>query len=314
MSYHVFFSFSSGLNGPILVPAGTLRVCQEHVARVERVLGFKATKYLDNPAHWTSTKPTTKVDDKTYCKVVEGHNEWVRWLYEMLGTWKKATPAEPPKGMWERQNWRDGEWDLVTFGHKEFPPPDTLTPEDAQTFWHGLVELDVPPARWTREHYVDRMEHIYAVMRGREHEGVTFNAKQALSPKQASAVVGLFAEFLDANDCRLDVPNGHDYLASSYDGGYDWCERCGPVHPDAGGCRKKACPLVEEFDEGHPDGPRQWVLKDKATKTYLGRTLGEWPTKIGKRVLHFLEREAADKHRKQYTQRALVLVPVRVIR
>ena len=39
MSYHVFFALSTGLKNPILVPQGTLKVCQDHVARVERVLG-----------------------------------------------------------------------------------------------------------------------------------------------------------------------------------------------------------------------------------------------------------------------------------
>ena len=105
----------------------------------------------------------------------------------------------------------------------------------------------MPPERWTDDYFRDRMEHLYEVMRGRESEGVTFDAKP-LTEKQAASIIRIFDQFLDPCDLRLDVPNGRDYLASSSDGGYDWCEKCGPmVWDDVGDCRKRGCPLLKEL-------------------------------------------------------------------
>lgn len=88
---------------------------------------------------------------------------------------------------------------------------------------------------------------LYEVMRGRKSEGVTFDEK-ALTPKQTAKVIILFSEFLDHHDIRLDVPNGRDQLASSTDGGYDWCEKCGAMDPDdVPDCRKRGCPLRKEL-------------------------------------------------------------------
>lgn len=227
MSFHVFFSFSTGLAETLTVPKGTKATFLSHVEEVETTLGLKRETFGEGEEariawnHWDDNwkRGFPDVDDKALCETVRQHNEWVRWVYGRFAAWSKAPVA-------------DGE---------------TLTPDDAKTFWHGLSTLSVDPARWTREYYIDRMEHMYEVMRGREHEGVTFDEK-ALTQKQCSAVIRLFENFLDSNDCRLDVPNGRDYLASSYDGGYDWCEKCGPVHPDdIGACRKRKCPLASEL-------------------------------------------------------------------
>lgn len=67
-------------------------------------------------------------------------------------------------------------------------------------------------------------------------------------------MINLFAEFLDKHDLRLDCPNGHDTLKSSYDGGYTWCEKCGPVDENdlnfqAAHCPKRGCPIKADF--GH---------------------------------------------------------------
>jgi hypothetical protein len=62
---------------------------------------------------------------------------------------------------------------------------------------------------------------------------------------------------------RLDVPqrpgrkfDGMDYLASSSDGGYEWCSGdhgtgCfKPIHPDhVCECKRKKCPLREERED-----------------------------------------------------------------
>lgn len=179
MSFHVFFSFSSGLSHPMQAPKGTKA----------RIL----------------------------CRTVSTHNLFVRRLYEDLALWAETPPA-------------DGE---------------TLTEADAAEFWHGLHELSVRQDRWTREYFRERMEHLYEVMRGRESEGVSFDAK-ALTPAQAAAVVRIFDCYLDNYAMCLDVPHGHDHLASSYDGGYDWCGMCGrPMIFDeaVATCRRRKCEL-----------------------------------------------------------------------
>jgi hypothetical protein len=90
------------------------------------------------------------------------------------------------------------------------------------------------------------MEHLYEVMRGRESNGVTFDVKP-LTEKQAAQVINLFSEFLDPDDLRLNVPDGRDYLASSADGGYEWCDKCfKPIAEDDTSCRRRKCPLREE--------------------------------------------------------------------
>lgn len=219
MSFHTFFDLASGLSGPLTVPKGTLAGIFQHVSEVESTFGLEAEQYRDNPPHWKTTKPTKAVSDQIYCNTASRHNTWVRQLYHSFGEWSKS-PVD---------------------GGEE------LTPEDAQKFWHALTGIDVPPGRWTGDYYRERMEHLYEVMRGRASEGVTFDAK-ALTPKQAAAVIRIFDQFLDPADLRLEVPNGHDFLAASSDGGYEWCEKCGPmIREDVPDCAKRRCPLRAEL-------------------------------------------------------------------
>ena len=231
MSYHVFFGFSSGLAKPIRVPIGTKQEIIEHVEEVERVLGLKRTQYEKNPIHWDYfvsqfMNGFPGVDDEVLCKTVSDHNAWVRGIYRDFAEWSK-TPFKSSKG-------HKGEW---------------ITPKDAEKFWHGFQILGVGSSRWTGDYYTERMESLYEVMRGRKSEGCTFDAKP-LTEKQAAAVINIFSPFLDHDDRRLDVPNGYDYLASSYDGGYDWCEKCGAMRPeDADACRKRKCPIRAERGE-----------------------------------------------------------------
>lgn len=225
MSYSAFFDFSLGLAKSLKVPAGTKKAILEHVEDVERILGLKRTKYGDNPTHWDYFDPEYRsgfpsVDDETLCETVQYHNTWVRGLYRDFGEWAEK-PFKASKGK----------------------RAETISIKDAQKFWHALTELSVGPSRWTPDYYIAQMEHLYEVMRGRTSQGVTLSAK-ALTEKQAAAVINIFSPFLDSDDRRLDVPNGYDYLASSYDGGYTWCEKCGPMHPHyADGCRKRKCPI-----------------------------------------------------------------------
>jgi len=219
MSYHTFFAFVAGLKDPMQAPPGTLQKIRDHVAHVEETLGYQTEQYLDNPKQWRTTNPAAGVTDEVFCEVADDHNRFVRWFYNRLSEWHFNPPA-------------DG---------------DTITPEDAATFWHGLQLIDVPAERWTKEYYRARMETLYEVMRGRECDGITFDTK-ALTPRQAAGVIILFSEFLDHDDIRLDVPVDCDSLASSYDGEYSWCEKCGAVtYEHAAVCRKRKCPLRDEF-------------------------------------------------------------------
>lgn len=199
MSYRAFFSLSTGLKCDVVAPTGTLAKWQKHVKDVEATLGLIAEQYLDNPAHWQRTDFVGVADDVA-CRTVAAHNRWVRFVYDRLGSWMES----PVEG------------------------GETITPAEMDTIWHGLALLDVEPGRWTLKYYRERAEHLYEVMRGRASEGVTMDA-EPLTERQAAAVTRLFSEFLDTGDLRLDVPVGHDRLASSYDGGYTWCEHCGPI-------------------------------------------------------------------------------------
>lgn len=226
MSYHAFFSFSTGLLQPMIAPKGTLAGIMTHIEGVERTLKLERQQYNDNPVHWnTRGFPSTDIDDKVLCQTVEDHNDWVRRLYDRVADWAK-NPVE------------DGE---------------TITPEAAKFFWHGLQLLTIPTSRWTGDYYRARMEAFYEVMRGRPTDGMTFPAAK-LTPKQAGAVIWLF-EFVDPSDMRLEVPKGEDHLASFDDGGYEWCERCGAVMLDyAKNCRKRGCPAQEGWcEDDRPD-------------------------------------------------------------
>lgn len=201
------------------VPKGTLAAIRAHVAKVEQTLGFEPTQYRDNPRYWKTTTPKEGVTDEVLCRVAGEHNAWVRQLYADFVTWQQ----QPPK-----------------------PPTELLRVKAARDFWHALRMIDVPPGRWTSDYYRGRMEHLYEVMRGRENEGFRLDAR-ALTPLQAGAVVRLLEGVLDVGDLRLEVPNGHDELRSSVDGGYVWCEKCGAVaEEDELLCRKRKCPLRAE--------------------------------------------------------------------
>lgn len=244
MSYHVFFAFSQGLAKTLHVPAGTKASILAHVEEVEQTLGLKRSKYLDNPVHWDHFDKDYRagfpnVDDEILCQTVERHNAWVREYYDLFAHWSKH-PFRKGRGHQAKYT-EDRGWPV---GHLS----EKITPKDAQEFWHGFEMLEVNPDRWTREYCRNRMEHLYDVMRGRDSEGVSFD-QNPLTPKQAGAVIRLFETYLDNHDLRLEVPNDRDFLASSYDGGYSWCEKCGAVaEGDEGICRKRKCPLREELE------------------------------------------------------------------
>ncbi len=244
MSYHVFFAFSAGLAKTLSVPAGTKASLLAHVEEVEQTLGLKRSKYKDSPVHWDYWDKNyragfPKVPDDVLCETVQQHNAWVREWYGNFAHWSEH-PFRKGRGH-QATHFIDRGWPV---GH----PSEKITPEEAQKFWHGFEMLKVSPDRWTCEYYRDRMDHLYKVMRGCDDEGVSFDQK-ALTAKQAGAVIRLFETYLPSHDLHLEVPNGRDFLASSYDGGYSWCEKCGAVaEGDESQCRKRKCPLREEME------------------------------------------------------------------
>lgn len=229
MSYKAFFMFSSGISKPMRVPPGTISEMTEHIKCVERVLNIKrvySIQDLRNPCgHW-DTRGLKDIDDKTLCEWAEKHNRQVEWFYYLLKRCSESPPAEF----------------------------EELTPEVASSIWPGLEMIHVEAHRWTRDYYQARMEAFYSVMRGNEEEGITFD-EEPLSIRQAAAVIRLFAEYLDKHDIRLDVPRDRDYLASSDDGGYDWCDTCGcaVVLEDAIFCETEGCALRAQMIEEDGD-------------------------------------------------------------
>jgi hypothetical protein len=247
MSYHVFFALSSGLKTPLKVPAGTLAAIIAHVAHIEEVMGIQRERYPDNPGvpeRWKTFQSFgANLKDEEFCREAAAHNAWVINIYENFGFWAKH-PFTIGKGHQDT-----GPNRCYPTGTKA----EVITPKQADQFWCALNRITVPPDRWDKDYYRARMEHLYEVLRGRPSEGVSLDEKP-LTIRQAAQVINLFSEFLDPDELRLDVPNGHDRLKSSYDGGYTWCEKCGPVDEDdfndcVDNCRKRKCPLRAEFGE-----------------------------------------------------------------
>jgi hypothetical protein len=224
MSYKTFFTFSAGLTKTIKVPVGTKESIKTHIEWIERTLSIEREKYLNNPENWKHND-YLNIKDDVLCKSAEKHNDWVRRVYEDLQDWSKKEPE--------------------TF--------EEITNKDFQMFLPALSFITVKPERWTGDYYTKRMEVLYEVMRGREKEGISFDVKP-LTEKQASQVIVLFSEFLDHEDRRLMVPKNRDDLASSYDGGYEWCEKCGAItYEDSLNCKKRGCPLQKQYKEEDDD-------------------------------------------------------------
>jgi hypothetical protein len=251
MSIETRFKFTQGLLKPIEVKAGTLAMIESHKAMLVEVFGLSGDP---SQWHWTiSSKLRTRcvpsshrmdlvpareddaglLTDKHVRAISCAHRRLVDVVWARIATDQAAPLGEEP---------------------------ETITVEQAAEFWPVLsLSIDVPFWRWTAEHYHDRMEHAYEVMRGRSSEGVHFD-EEPLTIRQANAAIRIFSQWMDEHDVRLEVPNGHDMLKRSDTGGYDWCEHCGAideyeVRSEVSGCeRGKDCPLRElfpddEFDE-----------------------------------------------------------------
>lgn len=220
MSYHVFFGFAAGIKKTLKVPKGTKASIEQHIEEIESTLNIKREKYKNNPATWAHND-FKDIGDKLLCNMAEEHNDWVRRVYYMLGKYSNS----PAKG------------------------GELLGPRAFAKYLPALTTIEVKPQRWTGDYYTNRMQALYEVMRGRESEGI-FPEDKPLTERQAANVIRLFSEFLDTDDRRLDIPKGRDYLASSYDGGYEWCEKCGAItYEDSQHCTKRSCPLLKQYKE-----------------------------------------------------------------
>lgn len=204
MSFKVFFSLSTGFKCDLYFRKGTYDRILKHVNDTERRLGIRR-EYYNGDCRWNHWPLVAKeIDDKEYCDAVECHNAMVQYFYSECC---EATNEPTEKR------------------------PDRITPDMAKNLFIGLSELDVPPERWTRGYYQNRMEAMYQTLRGNPTEGMSIDS-EPLSLKQARDVIVLFAQYLDKNDIRLDVCKGQDELTDSYSEGYFWCAKCGAVDYD----------------------------------------------------------------------------------
>jgi len=213
MKFHTYFAFTNGLTEPVHVPVGTLQELRDNFKALEKALGCTIPETT-----WEKNVKPSDID--LLCGSVDRHNKAVIRFYGLVGA-----KLEQSVGT------------------------EVITPEIAATFWMQLKIIELSPKFWSEDYYRDRMEHLYDVLRGRESEGVTWSKGAKLTPTQAANVINLVASYLEPNhsDLRLDVPKGRDYLASSYDGGYEWCENCNAAIADSdiGDCKKRRCPLSE---------------------------------------------------------------------
>ena len=217
MMHRTYFAFTNGLTEPVHVPKGTLQKLSDNFKAVERALGCTIPESI---LEKNINAPQPQFDE-VLCGSVDRHNKAVIRFYDLLeAKLEQSTKTE------------------------------VVTPEIAATFWNQLKIIELAPKFWSEDYYRNRMEHLYEVLRNRESEGVIWDKGAKLTPTQAANVIALIASYLEPShsDLRLDVPKGHDYLASSYDGGYEWCEKCGAAIADSdiSSCKKRKCPLTED--------------------------------------------------------------------
>lgn len=254
MSYHVFFSFSTRFSKAQRVPKGTLARILDRIKHTEETLGLKRELTYtpegekQRPGwHWRGTQRSMletagpEVDrtlsqwhlkDRERDALIEcmsqavlRHNDYVMQLYEDLTKW-------------QGRRWKRGE-------------AETITVPQSVEFWGGLQILEFPRELWTRNHFTEHMQHLHELLTTGESRGVSLDCKP-FNPKQASALLKLLEDELDQwnFDMRFDIPldenlKPYDMIVASYDGGYDWCERCGPIHTDDFRARCAVCPLAK---------------------------------------------------------------------
>lgn len=254
MSYHVLFSMSTGLSKPMKVPKGTHDEILRHIASVEETLGLQRMlpykpEGKPQPAGWywrniaaditkkigpevDRSKEDWHLDDRArdavieeICATVQGHNRYVNFLYANLAEWSK----KKPKGETEK-----------------------ITHAQSVEFWGGLQILEVPREFWTKDHFTDHMGHLHDLFRKGKSRGQMLDCKP-FNAKQTDALIHVLEDELDqwGYDLRFAIPldenlDPYDRIAASYDGGYDWCSKCGPINSDDFHARCHVCPHAKK--------------------------------------------------------------------
>jgi len=250
MSVETRFMFTRGLLHPVDVQVGTLALIESHKAMLVEALGLG-----DDPTEWrwavrdkfrTRSVPSSRGQDLVPARAEDAG----------LLTDKHVRAIAS-----DHQHFVDEIWTRLLPDQAELlgGERETITVEHAAEFWPICsLPIEVPYWRWTAEHYHDRMEHAYEVMRGRASEGEHFD-EDPLTVRQANAVIKVFSQWMDEHDVRLEVPNGHDDLKRSDTGEYEWCEHCGAIDEDEVRCkasvceRGKDCPLRQVFSDDEFD-------------------------------------------------------------
>lgn len=272
----VYFSMSTGLREPVQVSRYTLGRLRDDAAWFEQWFGWASEREptptsedgerlkprrwkrgdreiprvppaghpeLDRfgPDHWTAKLPGAlerhhlKQWRTIACDRIRRHRRTVQALYEELTVEGQAKlVAEAAMGRTDAVTW---------------------TPEEAAELWHATDLEQVPMELWDEDYERETMERMYEVLRGRGDGQYGIRGRK-LTEEQAGAVVWLVEVMLDlphADSLRLEVPHGHDGLASTDE--YDWCSRCGAIANDDLRSRLRTCPKRKkcELRDGNPD-------------------------------------------------------------
>lgn len=259
MPYHIFFGFATGLKETMTVPKGTLAELQRMVAMTEETLELKRKKprkqYAGDHTTWLCSEHELtktmrrhqrrrKADTITWRDLeaivhemergITSWNDYTRKFYGLLSAcsepdgWQKPTPYQ---------------------SHKE---SEELTPETFKEYIGFLRQrIEWPREFWSREYWMDYLTHIWKVLGGDESRGIELGC-EPLSFEQRKAMLWLIEGEQDqwGYDSRAEQPLDENDepcgdLASSYDGGYDYCDGpgCGrPYHPDYSLRKCNACP------------------------------------------------------------------------
>lgn len=265
MSYSTFFSFSTGFSRTLRVKKGTHQRILDRIDYTEKTLGLQRTPTYtpegekQNPGwHWTNPKSDMRktAGEKTDMSLPEWYlaNREREKRIETMATAVRLHNQDIIRLYNDIEECQDKKWKR---GESE-----RITAAQSIEFWGGLQILDLPRELWTRDHFTDHMEHLYELLTTGNSRGVYLDYKP-FNRKQASALLKLFEDEIDqwGFDMRFEIPldenlKPYDRIAASYDGGYDWCSHCGPIHTDDFYRRCRICPRAKkgqcDLKNSHP--------------------------------------------------------------
>lgn len=202
MTLHaIFFELSKGLSKKIKAPVGTYETLKAHIEQVTKTLELEIFEYDNNPPRWKTRTPPKHISNDVAGAAVFNHNRIIRKFYADLASWSQNPLQEG----------------------------EDLTPELMGEIWYGLSMLSLPYNRWSQDVYMEEMEALFDVMRGKGRQGIEFEAPP-LTAEQAADVINLFSIYFDYADVRLTLPNEYDCLVAGED--VLWCPSHGAWHWD----------------------------------------------------------------------------------